>query len=133
MENPVVHVEIRDQFNLLIHSKNAIQNHASLPPKVSQGEVIFYRQSIVLNIAPGSYVINLKSLTLPAQANDHLEIKGYDIMTDHAVRLWRLDRAFAIVVQPRYGEDLEILHGGLCDLPGESVFWVESDHQDVDK
>jgi lipopolysaccharide transport system ATP-binding protein len=130
IETLLVNVEIRDRLNLLIHAKNAIQNQAALPAKVLRGDVVFYSQNIVLNIAPGTYVINLNSLVLPTQAKDRLEVKGYRTMKHPAMRLWRLDRAFAIVVQPRYGEDIEMMHGGLCNLPGESVFWVNSDDPD---
>jgi muconolactone delta-isomerase len=41
-------------------------------------------------------------------------------------RVWRLAGAFAIAVLPAIGENLELLHGGLCDQPGSGVMQVIS-------
>lgn len=120
IESPVMNIEIRDNFNLLIHAKNAIQNLAELPPIVARGDTVHYYQNIVLNIAPGNYVINLNSTVLPTSSLNYLEKKGHSALKHNVSHLWRLERAFAISVLPPYGEDLEILFGGLCDLPGES-------------
>jgi hypothetical protein len=126
IETPLVNVELRDKLNLLIHAKNAIQNRALLPSKAKRGDIVFYSQNIVLNIAPKRYVVNLYSIVLSSQANNQLVWKGPDDVKNRSKHLWRLDRAFAITVLPRYGEDIEILHGGLCDLPGESTLRIVS-------
>ena len=38
------------------------------------------------------------------------------------VRLFRLDRAYAIAILPHYDSKMILPHGGICDLPGESHF-----------
>jgi ABC-type polysaccharide/polyol phosphate transport system ATPase subunit len=129
IESPLINVEIRDKFNLLIHAKNAIQNQTVLPERVSRGSRVLYYQNIVLNIAAGVYVVNLRGTILPSQGSDRLETRGYGTLAGNRTPLWKLDRAFAIVVEPRYGEDIEIPHGGLCNLPGESIFWTTSSDQ----
>jgi lipopolysaccharide transport system ATP-binding protein len=126
IEAPVMNVEIRDKFNLLLHAKNAIQNRAELPPAVSRGDMVHCYQNITLNIAPGNYVIHLNSTVLQAKSQSRLEKRGHRGLQGTVAHLWQLERAFAISVLPRHGEELEVLHGGLCDLPGESLIRVVS-------
>jgi lipopolysaccharide transport system ATP-binding protein len=124
IEMPVMSVEVRDKFNLLVHAKNTIQNRAELPAAVARGEVVHSYQGVTLNLAPGNYIIHLYSTVLPGNAQDRLERKGHQNLANNTEHLWRLERAFAVSVQPRFDEDLEVLHGGLCDLPGESMVYV---------
>jgi lipopolysaccharide transport system ATP-binding protein len=126
IEAPVMNVEIRDTLNLLLHAKNAIQNRAELPPAVSRGDTVHYYQNITLNIAPGNYVIHLNSTVLQAKSQSRLEKRAHRGLQGTVAHLWQLERAFAISVLPRHGEELEVLHGGLCDLPGESLIRVVS-------
>lgn len=123
IDTPVITVEIRDGLNLLVHSKSSIQNRAVAPESVLAGEVIRYHQIISLNIAPANYVFNLDCRALSKEEMAGIQKLGH-LEAGERKRVWRLDGAFAIAVQPRYGEDLEVLHGGLCNLPGEASFQI---------
>lgn len=124
IDSPVLNIEIRDKFNLLVHAKNTIQNRAVIPNSVSRGGVVHCYQSITLNIAPGNYVINLSCINFLQNSQNYSEKNSHHDFREVTPILWRLDRAFAVAVQLRHGEDFELLHGGLCDLPGESMVQV---------
>lgn len=116
---PVVNMEIRDKLNLLIHSKDSLQNSAESPTSVSSGGIIHYYQSISLNLKPGNYIISIEATALSLE--DYQQARKYGSgLTMRMKPLWALKPALAISILPRYGEDLELLHGGICDLPGES-------------
>lgn len=124
MEMPVLTAEIRDTFNLLVHAKSSIQNQTKAPSAVVRGDIIRYHQAITLGIAPGNYVFNLECIAVPGGDSLTLEKLGHNVAKGRSTRIWRLDGAFAISISPRHGEELELLHGGLCDLPGEAQMQV---------
>ena len=124
IEMPVLTAEIRDPLNLLVHAKSSIQNRTKSPGAVTRGDVVRYRQTITLGVAPGNYVFNLECTTVPGGDSLTLEKLGHTAAKGEVTRVWRLDGAFAISVSPRHGEELELLHGGLCDLPGEAQMQV---------
>lgn len=124
IEMPVLSAEIRDPLNLLVHAKSSIQNRTNAPSAVGRGDVVRYHQVIKLGIAPGNYVFNLECTTVPGGSSLTLEKLGHAAAKDEISRVWRLDGAFAISISPRHGEELELLHGGLCDLPGEGQMQV---------
>jgi hypothetical protein len=124
IEMPVLTTEIRDPLNLLVHGKSSIQNRTKSPGSVARGDVVRYHQTITLGVAPGNYVFNLECTTVPGGSSLTLEKLGHTAAKGEITRVWRLDGAFAISVSPRHGEELELLHGGLCDLPGEGQMQI---------
>jgi len=127
IEIPVINIEIRDRLNLLIHSKSSIQNGVQSPYSASWGSFIHYFQSITLNIAPGSYIINVNCSTLSKKDYEQIERVGYRVTSKRLNLLWKLDQAFAVSILTRSGEKLDMVHGGLCDLPGDSSLHVTKD------
>ena len=123
---PVINIEIRDKFNLLVHAKNTIQNHTPAPESVSRGDVIHYYQNITLGFAPGNYVINMECASVEKGKTIKSLKSSSLVKNENFDRVWRLGGAFAIAVLPAIGENLELLHGGLCDQPGSGVMQVIS-------
>ncbi|MDD2921818.1 MAG: ABC transporter ATP-binding protein [Anaerolineales bacterium] len=122
---PIINFEIRDPYNLLIHSKSTIQDKTEAPRSVSHGNVVHYYQSVVLDLAPQNYVINLDCFSF--SESDHyteLERQDFGSLVQHMFRLFRLDGAFAIVVTPRFDERMILPYGGLCDLSSETRFQI---------
>jgi lipopolysaccharide transport system ATP-binding protein len=119
IDSPVITAEIRDKFSLLVHGKNSRQNHAQAPVSVPRGGIIRYYQNIALNIAPGSYVVNLECASLSQTDIQRLEQLDHPILAAEKKRVWRLDGAFAIALLSRHDKGAELPHSGLCDLPGE--------------
>lgn len=116
----VMNLEIRDRYNLLVHSKNSMQNEAVAPLFVRKGGIILYHQAVNLNLAPENYVLSLECFNLPNQNIDLMKTGLQALMVKGDNRLWRLDRAFAVAILPDYGGQGKSLHGGLCNLPGRS-------------
>ena len=126
IEVPVINIEIRDNLNLLIHSKDSIQNNTQAPFSTPRNSIVHYSQIITLNIAPGNYIFNISCSFLSKENYEQLEKVGYKTTIKRMAHLWRLDQAFAIAVLARFGEALELLHGGLCDLPGSGQIQISN-------
>lgn len=127
IDSPVINLEIRDKFSLLVHGKNSRQNRTKSPVSVSRGGVVRYQQSVTLNIAPGNYVTNLECTVLSQKDIDQMEKPDRPILTAEVKRAWRLEGAFAIAVLPRHDEGAELHHSGLCDLPGGGSMQIISE------
>jgi len=125
---PVFNIEIRDRLNLLIHSKSSIQNGVKVPYLVPQGSVVHYSQSITLNITPGNYIVNISCSFLSKKEYQQLEKTGYRAAIKNMALVWRLDQAFAFGILARSGKKLDVVHGGLCDLPGNGQIQVSNNN-----
>jgi len=113
---PITVLEIRDKYNLLLHSKDSRQAKARAPGAMSQGDVLRCHETVFLNLAPDSYIFGLELLTnrrSPSAPADETAAKVQRTV------LSSLEQAFAVVVTHRTGEVPELRHGGLVDLPGE--------------
>jgi hypothetical protein len=126
MSKPVINIEIKDSYNLLIHSKNSYQNNANAPFLLSQGSMVHYHQSIVLDLAPKNYVIDLDCFDLTDDIQTELDRPDFGELARRMTRLFRLNQAAAVSISPRFDNILVPPHGGLCNLAGESHFAVSA-------
>lgn len=121
IQNPVAQIEISDEYNLIIHSKNTKQLHVPVPKSVKNGNRIRISQSIKLDLKPAYYVMSFHLYSDPRVGFENKFDRESLHIFEHQIRLkpWA-----KITVIERYGEDVEIVHGGICNLPGESRFEV---------
>lgn len=115
---PVFNLAIFNQMNILMHSKNSLQLNCSLPQKVSPGETIRVCQSVKLDLAPDEYIFNLNLLSLRPEDYASMEATPDEETRRKMSVAHKLRQAGVITVLPHYGEKVNVLHGGLCNLPG---------------
>lgn len=123
---PIAGIRITDEHNLLIHSKNSLQNGANAPLLAKRGSLIRFRQSLSLNLAPGIYIFELELLTITPSDYKLLEKLTTEEYRQKLMRVCRIPQAGSFMVMERHGEQIKVRHGGLCDLPGESQIQVLS-------
>lgn len=129
IEMPVTRVEIRDKFNSLIHSKDSQQTNTKVPSSLSKGHIIRWHQTLKLNLAPNNYIFNIELFSMKSSSPSTQKIAK---LSRQETRLSRLDQAFAIVLTHYNQENLDLLHGGLVDLPGTiDASFFASNHQDT--
>ncbi|MDH5506686.1 MAG: ABC transporter ATP-binding protein, partial [Anaerolineae bacterium] len=82
---PVLNVEITDEYNLLIHSKNSIQHGLDIPASLNAGDTLRFSLSIALNLAPSHYILNLDLFSLsPARYHKLDGISPVDLTANMA-------------------------------------------------
>jgi lipopolysaccharide transport system ATP-binding protein len=126
---PIGSIDIRDQYNVLIHGKNSLQHNTLVPHRIRGGSRLRFSQRIGLGLAPGPYTFSLSLLTLSLDDYVHLDQLSYRELNQKRKYLCRVKRAGAFTVMPRFGERLERLHGGLCDLPGDCQIQLVTNSQ----
>ncbi|MBI5944983.1 MAG: ABC transporter ATP-binding protein [Chloroflexi bacterium] len=123
VELPVAQVEIRDERNLLLHSKLSLQDIASLPSILPKGYLVRFHHAIKLDLAAQSYIINLDLFTASSEVIDNLILDGsYVGLIRGMKRLCRAEGVLAIHLMPPIVEKPEQLFGGLASLPGKFEF-----------
>jgi lipopolysaccharide transport system ATP-binding protein len=115
---PIGGIQIRDQFNLLMHAKNSLQYNSSVPHVVQQGSYLRFSQKVTLGLAPGEYTLSLVLLTLHPDDYLNLDQLSQQEIGQRMKPVCGVERASTLIVMPRFGKRPELLHGGLCDLPG---------------
>jgi len=115
---PIGSIELTDAYNLLLHSKTSLQHQMVAPNRVHAGSLIRFRQSISLGLAPGEYVFTLGLLAIAPDDYAHLTDLSQEQLNQQTIWVCRTPQTGAFVVTAGLGKGLAVLHGGLCDLPG---------------
>lgn len=124
---PVALLEISNQYNILIHSKNSLQLHVDAPMRVHAGQRLRFCQRIQLGLEPADYVFSIGLLTL--HPGDYVRV-GDMTQQDFNERLtWvcRQHQAGALVVTFGFSNGKALTHAGLADLPGDCQMRVLGD------
>ncbi len=116
---PIGSLEISNAYNLLLHSKTSLQHQIEVPAGAPGGSRVRVRQVVQMNLAPGDYVFSLGLLTLHPDLYANLANLSQQDLNEKTIWLNRVEQAGALVVTPGLGLGMAVLHGGLCDLPGE--------------
>ncbi len=119
IEVPIGSLEIHNAYNVLLHSKTSLQYQIEAPTGASAGSRIRIRQVVQLNLAPGEYTFTLGLQTLHPELYANLGNLSQQDLNEKTVWLTRQEQAGALIVTPGLGLGMAVLHGGLCDLPGE--------------
>lgn len=127
IELPVAQVEIRDERNLLIHSRRSFQEDLKLPRSLPEGYLVRIHYNLRLDLAPQGYLFNLDLFTISPDKLDELAGQSYAESVRKLNRLCRADRFLAIHVMPQDDAKLEELYGGLVSLAGEFKFEATQD------
>lgn len=122
---PIGSLEISNAYNLLLHSKTSLQHQIEVPVGAAAGSRVRFRQVVQMNLAPGEYTFTLGLLTLHPELYANLANLSQQDLNEKTVWLNRVEQAGALVVTPGLGLGMAVLHGGLCDLPGECQVQVE--------
>ncbi len=126
---PVGSIEITNPYNLLLHSKTTLQHQMEAPAHAPAGSLVRFRQSMQLNLAPGEYVFSLGLLAIHPDEYARLDELSQEQLNQKTVWACRVAQAGAFVVTAGLGRRMAVLHGGLCDLPGDCQVQVVEPEQ----
>lgn len=116
---PVNTYAIVNERNLLIHNKSTLQQMSVGPEQISVvGSRLRYVQKVKLDLMPGEYSLKLNLAALNIQTNEKVESLSLEALRQQTNYLVHLDK-FASFTITRRRQGLELLHYGICNLPGE--------------
>jgi lipopolysaccharide transport system ATP-binding protein len=115
---PVGIVEIRNAYNILIHSKTSLQHRLDSPSSVAAGDRIRFSQQIELGLEPGDYALNVGLMAIHPDDYAKLDELTQQDLNERLVWVCRQIQASAFVVTFGFGRGLALTHAGVCDLPG---------------
>jgi len=116
---PIGGITISNDKNILVHGKTTLHHLVKSFPGVPKGTHIRFRQSVVLNLAPGEYTFSVGLTAMSQTDYASIEYMSWSQIQAGKFRLNHVDRAGAFSITPRVGEGLDLVHHGLCDLPGD--------------
>lgn len=128
---PIGSLEITTPYNQLLHSKTSLQHQMEAPAGVRAGTLLRFRQSVQMNLAPGDYVFSLGLLAIYPDLYANLEAVSQEELNAKTVWACRVTQAGAFVVTAGLGRGLAVLHGGLCDLPGDCQLQLFNNEPEV--
>lgn len=131
IEVPIGGIGISNDRNILIHGKTTLHYKANVPSWVLKGSRIRFRQSVVLNIAPGGYVFEVGLSTMSKIDYSQLERMSPQEILARITRINHIDRAGTFSIKHRSGQGQRLLQAGLCDLPGDIALYTVSNSSDA--
>jgi lipopolysaccharide transport system ATP-binding protein len=121
---PVAEIAIRNNRNILIHSKDTLQLDCTSPAQVRRGDRLRFSQSITLDLAPAEYTFDITLMTMLPDDYEHLYQANRKDVRQSTLLLYEARPAGALIILPLSGGKLSRQHGGMCDLPGKATVKV---------
>lgn len=112
-------VVLTNNKNISVHGKATFQYQARSYPGVPKGAQVRFRQSIVLNLAPGPYTFDVVMDMMKPEDYANLEFMSIDEIRDKVIRLSHVHQAGMFNITPPAGKKISWTHFGICDLPGD--------------
>lgn len=128
IEIPMAGVVIKNEKNIIVHGKSSLEYGSSVPLHSESGDRICFFQEIELRVASGEYTFDLGLSTMPEEVYRDRSVFQYAALRTRFLRLCHLSNvgSFTVVLRKRH-EDVQLMHHGLCDLPGRCLVSLQSD------
>lgn len=115
---PIAGVRLSTPTNLLIHGKNSLQHKLHHPLRVSQGDILRYKQVIKLDVSPGRYILNISLATMHPSDYARIETLSTLEYKEKLLSVISLHQAGGIQVIPPSSGVATKGHIGICNLDG---------------
>lgn len=115
---PISKMSILTPRHLIVHSKDSIQLSIDPPRGLNKGDILRFRQSVKLDIAPGNYILKLKLSSLHPKDFEERDFYSRLEFKNKYAPLISINPAGAIEVISKKQNDPVGIHDGLCNLNG---------------
>ena len=112
-------VVLTNSKNIIVHGKATYQYLAPSFPSVSKGTRVRFRQSVLLNLAPGQYTFDVVMDMMKPEDYANLEFMSVNEICEKEIRLSHVHQAGMFYITPPTDKKISWNHFGLCDLPGD--------------
>lgn len=115
---PIGGIVITNKMNINVHGKNSLQFLKKVPPLLKKGDLIRFKQTMVLALTPGQYIFQVGLATLARKDYDRIELMTFQELELKIREILRFRNAgfFSIIMRTK-GHCLP--YHGVADLPGE--------------
>ena len=125
LQIPVGGVMLKNQYGMFVHGKNSLQFDLELPQLVPVMGHLFFRQEIVLEIAPGEYTFEVGLVEASTAIYEKRSFLHPSMLRQGLLRVCSLPKAGSFVVIPRKeGHPMVLTHYGACNLPGDQQLHI---------
>lgn len=115
---PVGGVTIINEKGLIVHGKNSMQYQVDAPNFCVKGTLLRFRQTIVLDIAPGDYTFVVGLAEVAEDAYKNCANMTHGDLSHFSKRLISVGRAGTFTVT-MCGDGIALKHHGIANLPGD--------------
>jgi energy-coupling factor transporter ATP-binding protein EcfA2 len=119
IETPIGGVVITNDRNVTVHGKSTLEYGTPVPSSAPAGTVVRFWQDIELQVAAGEYTFEIGFSDLPRSDYERKHLYPHAELDAHINRLCLVPNVgqFAVVFRTQ-GAPVQLLHHGLCNLPG---------------
>ncbi len=125
IEVPNAGLVIYNDRNIIVHGKSTIEYGSEVPSFVTKGSKLRYRQNICLEVTIGEYTFEVGISNFRKSDFEERSLLLHHELNEKEVRLCHLPTAgkFTVIFR-KSGIPVQLLHHGLCNLPGNSQVFV---------
>ncbi len=129
IEVPMAGVVIKNEKNIIVHGKSSLEYGSSVPSHIRSGNRVCFLQEIELRVAAGEYTFDVGLSIMPEEAYANRSMFHYAALRTRFLRICSLSNvgSFTVILRSTY-EDVQLMHHGLCDLPGRCSVSLKSDN-----
>ncbi len=133
IEVPIAGIAIYNERNVIVHGKTSLEYGTEVPSFVKKGNCLRIRHEISLELGIGEYTFHVGLSTMK---NEDFMYRSSFIHPELAGRILRLCHlpvpgSFSVVFR-KEANPVQLLHHGLCNLPGSCDIRVFSSDSDKD-
>lgn len=128
IEVPVGGLVIKNDKNVILHGKSSLEYGTLSPSRVGEGTTISFIQEIELRVASGDYTFDIGLSALSQEAYNQRSLIPHAVLSSRFLRICHLSNAgtFTVVLRNAY-DNVQLMHHGLCDLPGKMSVGLKYD------
>lgn len=125
IEVPIGGVVISNEKNILVHGKSTIEYGTEVPTFLAGGSKVRFRQNVALELQNGEYTFEIGLAAVKKEDFDRRSSYLHQDLRSKYIRICHLPRAgFFAVTFRKKGMPVQLLHHGLCNLPGDATVYI---------
>lgn len=119
IEVPLVGILLQNQQGIIVHGKGSIEYGSEVPMTVKQGEHLYIKQDIKLDLAYGDYTFEVGLATLNTHDYHHRGSIRFDELYAKSIRICHLPNIGVFSICPHINNTpVQLLHHGVANLAG---------------
>lgn len=124
---PIGGTVIFNEKNIIVHGKSTLEYGSEVSSRVAAGSRLRFKQEIYLEVSPGEYTFEIGLATMAASDYGQRVRLSHMDLHSKAIRICHIPTAgnFSVIFR-KEGRPVQLLHHGLCNLPGSCQVRVVS-------
>jgi lipopolysaccharide transport system ATP-binding protein len=119
LEVPIGGLVIKNETNVIVHGKSTLEYGSEVPSHVTKGSRVRFSHDVALEVSVGDYTFDVGLATIGNADYKTIASLSNPELRTKTLRLCHLTDVgnFTVICRTK-GEPIQLLHHGLCNLPG---------------